>query len=201
MGTVGLVLVLVPTLAIGLYEIIPEKLFEERISRPSTVYARLGAWQLITEQISKSPVTGIGFNNLRDFLEERRIILEGVKSETHAHNSFLSILGELGLIGLLAYLAIGGSIIRTGLLLYRRGREPLQRWRGVALIAIITAYWVAALFATSLHVPTVSHVYVYLTAGAIAGLHVRRRSAMGFAGSILSRPPMIPVGATGESKA
>jgi O-antigen ligase len=201
MGTVGLVLVLIPTLAMGLYEIIPEKVFEERISRPSTVYARLGAWQIIGEQISTSPVTGIGFNNLRDILDENRIIFEGVKSETHAHNSFLSILAELGLIGLLAYLAIGGSIIRTGFLLYRTGRDLHQRWRGVALIAIITAYWMAGLFATSLHVPTVSHVYVFLTAGAIAGLHVRRRSAVALGGAILSRPPKIPVGATGESNA
>jgi O-antigen ligase len=200
MGTVGLLLVLVPTLAIGLYEVIPEEIFEARISRPSTVYARLGAWQLIAEQISKSPVTGVGFNNLRDILDDRRIIFEGIKSETHAHNSFLSILAELGLIGLLAYLAIGGSIVRTGLLLYQRGGELHQRWRGVALIAIITAYWVSALFATSLHLPTVSHVYVYITAGAIAGVHVRRRSVVA-AGSIRSRLTKIPVGAIGESKA
>jgi O-antigen ligase len=201
MGTAGLALVLVPTLAIGLYEIIPEKIFEERISRPSTVYARLGAWQLISEQISKSPVTGVGFNNLRDILDDRRIKFEGVKSETHAHNSFLSILAELGLIGLLAYLAIGGSIIRTGLLLYRRGRDLHQRWRGVALVSMMTAYWVAALFATSLHLPAVSHVYVYITAGAIAGLHVRRRSSLAREGILVSRPTKILSGVTGESKA
>jgi O-antigen ligase len=199
-GTVGLVFVLVPTLALGLYEITPEEVFKERISRPSTVYARLGAWQIIAEQISKSPVTGIGINNLRDILDERRILFEGVKSETHAHNSFISILAELGVIGLLAYLAIGGSIIRTGLLLYRRGHELHLRWRGVALIAIITAYWVAAMFATSLHVTTVSHVYLYLTAGAIAGLHVRRRSSVAFAGLNVSRTTNIPTIALHEPK-
>jgi hypothetical protein len=101
----------------------------------------------------------------------------------------------------LAYLAVGGSIIRTGFLLYRRGIELHQRWRGVALIAMITAYWVAALFATSLHVPSVSHVYLFLTAGAIAGVHVRRRSAVALPGSIMSRPTKVPAGAMGESKA
>ena len=147
------------------------------------MYARLGAWQNVIEAFSKSPAFGIGLNNLRDELEENRIRFEGVKSETHAHNAPLSILAEMGLLGLIVFSAIVISLLRTGLNLYRAGSNLRERWRGITVISIVAAYMVSALFVNSLYLTTVSHVYVYMCLGGIAGLQCRQRSVSALSAS------------------
>jgi O-antigen ligase len=174
-ATVGLVLLLGPILAAGFIEFTPEEIVQSRIERTSTVYARFGAWQNIVEELKKSPVFGIGFNNLRDVLQEKRVYVEGVKSETLAHNSFLSLAGEVGLLGLIAYLAIAGSIMWKGLILYKRGPTPRERWCGIVTISAMVAYLVHAFFDTSLYFPSITHVYMYMFVGGIAGLHGKRQ--------------------------
>jgi hypothetical protein len=172
----GLLFLMVPILALALYELTPDEIVEARIRRESTVYSRLGAWQNIAEEFSKAPVFGIGLNNLRDVLHVTRTYVEGVKSETHAHNSPLSIGAELGVAGFLVFAALAGSILLSGLNLYRKGPDVRARWRGIAVMAVVCSYFVGSIFANTLYIPAVSHVYVYLLVGGIVGLYGRQRA-------------------------
>lgn len=187
MTMAGLVLLLAPIIAVGSYGLTPEEVVDARVIRSSTIYARFGAWQNIIDETAKSPVLGIGLNNLRDVLDQTRTSFLGVKSETHPHNSYMSMLAELGLFGFFVFLGIVVSIFRTGLNLYRTGSNLPDRWRGIAVIAIITAYLVSALFTNALYLTTVSHVYVYVLVGGIAGLYAKRRSVSAFAATTINR--------------
>ena len=82
---------------------------------------------------------------------------------TTVHNSYLAIFSELGVIGLITYMAIAVSIIRTGLNLYRTGPRIRDRWQGVALIAVMAAYLTPALFANTIYILTpLHHLYTYV---------------------------------------
>jgi hypothetical protein len=97
------------------------------------------------------------------------------------------MIAELGLFGLFAYLAMVASIIRMSLSVYHGSRSLQQRWLGVAVVSIMVAYLVAALFANTLYLPTVSHIYLYVFVGAVAGLYSRRGPLSDFSPSVNSR--------------
>jgi hypothetical protein len=173
---ISLTLLLLAGGIIGLQTSASQEIVSERVTdKTQTIYARLGAWQLILQEVGKAPFFGIGLNDLRAVLSTTRIRVEGIKSEENPHNSFLSILAELGAGGLLTYLAIGVSILRMGLGLYREGTHVQDRWRGVMIVVTMAAYFVPALFVNSLYLPTSSNIYVYGFVGGIAGLYDRDR--------------------------
>jgi hypothetical protein len=86
----------------------------------------------------------------------------------------LTFLAELGIVGLLTYLAIVTAIIRMGLRLYQQGMYARDRWHGVTVVAIMAAYLLPALVSNTLNSKELSHVYVYAFMGGIAGLYSQR---------------------------
>jgi O-antigen ligase len=174
LAMIGLMFLLIPVIFISTQTSLFKETVGARLQRESTVYARFGAWEITLREAFKQPVFGTGLNNLRDVLAQSRIQFEGVKSETHHHNSFLAFFAELGVVGLFAYLMVVGTILFTGLTLYRRGAYPHDRWLGIGIIAIMAAYLVPALTSSLLHIPGVSHVYVFACIGAITGFCGRR---------------------------
>jgi O-antigen ligase len=174
LAIIGLTLLLVPVAFISTQTSLFKETVGARLERESTVYARFGAWELTLGEALKKPIFGIGLNNLRDVLAQSRTEFEGVKSETHHHNSFLAFLAELGVVGLFAYLMMVATIIARGLTLYRRAVHPHDRWWGISVVALMAAYLVPALTSSLLHIPAVSHVYVFVCIGAIAGVASRR---------------------------
>ncbi len=176
----GLLLLLLPVLFAGWQALLPERVIEDRLSQPTNVYARLASWYATLNLFGDNPVLGVGLNNSRRFLEARAVTFEGAKNLRSVHNSFLAMLAELGLIGFLAYLAIIGCLVQMAYRLYRDGPDLRDRWRGLAAIGILAAYLVPALFSGLLYMPTVSHTYVFVYMGALAGLYgrsQRRRNA------------------------
>jgi putative inorganic carbon (hco3(-)) transporter len=177
LGIIGVALLLVPVTVSSMHILIPDVVFEKRISDTGNVLARIGAWKITLEEAVKAPIFGVGLNNLRDILGTTQIRLQGVKSETTVHNSILSILTELGAIGLIAYLAIIISLILMGLRLYSRGMHSRDQWRGAVILGVMTAYLVPTLFANELYrVQNLGSVYIYAVLGGIAGLYSRRQA-------------------------
>lgn len=173
---VGLVLMLVPMAVISVASFVPKEITAGRIGNVGNVYGRLATWKAVIKQSGKAPIFGHGLNNTPLLLSESKERFGKYESWDSPHNSFLSMWIELGIVGLIAYLAIVGSIIQMGLSLYRTGPHSQARWRGVMVIAIMGAYLGPGLFANTLSATGLSHVYVYIFMGAIAGLHGRRRS-------------------------
>jgi O-antigen ligase len=172
---IGLMLIGLSVAVLGLQAPALQPIIEERVTqRTDTVYSRIGAWTIMMQETLKAPVFGIGLNNLRETLYTTRVRVMGQRSETHAHNSYLSLLAELGIVGLLAYLAIVTAIISMGLRLYGRGTHARDRWLGVTVVGIMVAYLVPALVANTLYGKELSHMYVYTFTGGIAGLYRQR---------------------------
>lgn len=142
---------------------------EQRVGNVANVLGRFSTWKAVAAQGIKNPVLGIGLNNTRDLLAE-------VSGEEGAdavygtvHNSFLTMFAELGLVGLCSYLAILVSLAYTGYVLYRRGKGPRERWRGVTMIGLLIAYQLPAMFASTLQMFGFGHLLVFLFLGGLVG--------------------------------
>jgi O-antigen ligase len=162
----GLGVGLLPIIFLGVLELAQTELLSARISNFSTIERRLTTWMSVVEAGSKSPVVGIGLNNLRNFLHASTLRGETMSTP---HNSYLSIFAELGAFAIFAYLAIMWSIYKTGLQIFRTERGINDRWRGLGLVAMLTAYLVPNLFTHLAYSPALLHVYLFVCAGAVAG--------------------------------
>jgi O-antigen ligase len=174
---IGLLFVLLPVLIVILQLFVPEEFFQGRIANPDNVIGRFATWKATIQIALEAPIFGLGLNNLHGALGNMRVNFGDFENYNTPHNSFLSMFVELGAIGLLAYLAIVVSIIQNGLRLYREGRSVQDMWRGITVVAIMIAYQLPSLFASTFYITGLIHVYVYAFAGAIAGLYSSRQSA------------------------
>jgi O-antigen ligase len=90
------------------------------------------------------PLFGIGFNTYRFAQLRYGFITKGEEADSHGvagtDNSFLFVLATTGLIGLLSYAALWGTIVR-------------QAWGNHVVVASITAIFIHSLFVNSLFYP------------------------------------------------
>ena len=105
-------------------------------------------WLANMDMIKERPLTGWGFGNYRQFREAFYQRYPDADTDAHAHNNFLQVWVDAGLIGLVAFLFLVGSIIVMGWRAYARQRaEPLKSltlgcWLGLVgfLIGGLTQY-------------------------------------------------------------
>jgi O-antigen ligase len=169
---IGLMMIGLAVVVLVLQLPVLQPMIEERVTqRTGSIYARIGAWVITLQETIKAPVFGIGLNDMREALYTTRTVFMGQKSETHVHNAYLTFLAELGIVGLLAYLAIVAAIIRIGLRLYQQGTQAQDRWRGATVVAIMVAYLLPAMVANTLYGKELSHTYIYAFIGGIAGFY------------------------------
>jgi len=173
----GLALLLLPVTVLGVQEFLGAEEVYSRVANTRTIYSRFETYRVMTGEMFRNPMFGIGLNNIRDVLfEKRHMMSSGIRSYYVSHNSYLSLLVELGVVGIVGYLGIMATIFRTGLQVFRMGKHARDRWRGIAVIAIMLAYLVPAAFDTTLYQTWVPHVYVFVYFGAIAGLYFPKPS-------------------------
>jgi O-antigen ligase len=176
LASIGLGIGLVPIIFLGILEVSQTEAVGERINAMNTIIARLNTYTIVINAGRENPIFGIGLNNLRDVLRYESHFVEGRTLGT-AHSSYLAIFSELGMTGLISYLAIMWSIYRTGLRIFRKGKSPKDRWWGAAIVAMLTAYLVPQLFSHMAYSPLLIHVYLFASLGAIAGRYERHRSS------------------------
>jgi len=83
---------------------------------------------------------------------------------------------EQGIAGLTAYLAIVICIMRKALRFYRMGTQPRERWWGVTVAAVMTAYLFPSLVAAKLHTPNAMlGIFVFALVGSVIGVYGRPR--------------------------
>ncbi len=91
-------------------------------------------WRNVVHQFLYSPLVGVGRGNLAAGAED-----PGVEGEPYAHNIYLGLLGEVGIIGFLVYALVG---VRVATLLARvRWGAPPGRTAGAVglmLAALVT---------------------------------------------------------------
>ena len=106
-----------------------------------------GAFVYVSMQMFKdSPITGFGFNQFqvrnRPYLDDRttNIRLESIRGYVH-HNSFLSLLVDLGLVGATLYLIAAISLIRNGWVV-----SPYARSGAVLSFCVIAVHGIQMAF-------------------------------------------------------
>jgi O-antigen ligase len=169
---ISLVFLLVPIVLLSVLALTPSQVVEERLGDEGTIQERLTTWRIVLHAGLEQPLFGIGLNDLRYVLG--RAVLQYWREDFRflrtTHNSYISILVELGVVGFLVYCMLIVSLIHRGVKLYRMGLTIQERWRGVAILGILTAHFTPFFFSNILYNWTVSHVYVFVCLGAIVGL-------------------------------
>jgi O-antigen ligase len=174
---------------------IPEEIIERRVGDVNTVNWRFARWQVAIEEGLANPIFGSGLNNMRDALGREGLNFSAV------HNAFLSLFAELGIVGLVSYLAIVVSIFQIGSRLYRMGVHAQDRWRGIAIIAAMTTYQVPGLFNNEFYSQKLGAIYLFVFIGAVAGVYSRsacvRRPFMAFNSQRWTRTASLPYNGAG----
>jgi O-antigen ligase len=149
---------------------------ESVILRASFTYV---SWQMFFDE----PLLGFGFGQFPKaklpYLSDRStpLHLESIRPYVH-HNMLLSLLTELGALGLGLFLLLLWLWGRAGWRLWRRGESsnPLVRWHGLVTLGVLVLYLVQALFHEMSFTPR-DHALLFYFAGVTCGLDGAARRA------------------------
>ncbi|MGH2559820.1 MAG: O-antigen ligase family protein [Thermomicrobiales bacterium] len=95
------------------------------------VYERLAHWKTGVAMVREHPITGIGAGNFSDRYREFAQVWRFRISRGHAHNTYIHMAAQSGLLGLLCYAGLLGTVAWRLTRSYRHCRNPGHR----ALIA------------------------------------------------------------------
>jgi len=123
-------------------------------------------WPNTMEMVRDFPVLGTGFGTYRYSFYQYDTDVSGNWS-THAHNDYLEILSDGGLIGLVLFMALfavlGLSVIR----MWINRRHPEMKMMGIGLLSAFTAVAIHSFFDFSLRIPSNLMFFTLLIALAI----------------------------------
>lgn len=92
---------------------------------------RLEIWRLTLKSINKTPLTGVGIGNFPVILSQAP---EWAKAGSSAHNFYLQLAAEVGIIGLLAVLAILWLIIKKAWQIFSQSPDQVFKIYGGAFL-------------------------------------------------------------------
>ena len=126
------------------------------------VLQRLAFWQAAVEMARENLWLGVGFGNYEPAYPDYAL-LNWPDPLGHAHNYYLNLLAEVGVVGLLAYLVLWAAVFWQTIRLLRRLDWPA---RGIALGLL--AVWVAISVHHLVDKLYVNNIYIHL--GVMLGL-------------------------------
>ncbi len=116
------------------------------------VKERMAYWFGGIHMAEDHPWQGVGLGNYGQEYDAKYFTSPFMKSQVHAHNYYIHITAETGVIGLAAYLLLIGGVFATGVGAVRRTvRDPFARALALGGIGVIVAVTVHNLF-EDLHV-------------------------------------------------
>jgi O-antigen ligase len=105
-------------------------------------------WAAAIDETEQHPALGIGLNQFRQVAEQRDLTERGLPLE-NAHNIFLSLGVETGLIGLACFIAFLGAVSRRALRAIRVA-DPAARGLAIGLMASLVGFLIQGLTANQL---------------------------------------------------
>lgn len=119
------------------------------LSSERNVSVRIEVWQRALWLIRDSPVTGVGLNTFALVASSRypfnSLTVEEALLLTHAHNVFLQVAVDVGIPGLVAYLAVLLGFGAAGWSVCQHFRQGPLRALGIGLLGSMLAYHVFGL--------------------------------------------------------
>jgi O-antigen ligase len=108
--------------------------------------ARIETWQSLLQVVKQHPIDGIGFTGLGYVLPDIGTALGLADVKDSAHNTYLRMLAEMGVLGILLFVALMGRCLWLAEAVIRRGRSAFDRAIGVALSSATLSMLVACAF-------------------------------------------------------
>lgn len=141
--------------------------FQRMTNIGNTIGGREVFWNIAGEMISDSPVIGKGIGTYNAYLDDIGFTYYGDSWTSHAHNSYIQIFAETGIIGLsLMIFAIGYTLIRTIILIVKKYKKPtneyeIERKRQLYIsLAIQILFCIYALTGNPFH--KFQELYIYI---------------------------------------
>ncbi len=148
-------LAITATLAVPLITLLPnspvQRFLHPTMSDDFGVDARLVAWNAGLRMFRENPVFGIGLGNFRPRMAVYRAA-DDLEIVSLAHNAYLEIAAEMGLVGLVAFVTLLGATFVTfehARLLAVRSRTPLLQQAALGLQAGLAGCCVSVFFLTA----------------------------------------------------
>ena len=142
---------------VGLFYFLSLKNAAETTARSSTIRFRLYAWRYAGEMIAQRPFRGHGQGGfvlagdshaINDVLHDPQVLAARI---AHAHNEWLEVFVDLGLVGFVLIGAIVVLTLRSGWLALR-SRPPPVRWTLIGLMSALVGLCVEEFFSVGLRV-------------------------------------------------
>lgn len=142
----------------------------------SSIYARLLMWGTSFKMIKDKPIFGSGIGTFRmnylgyqaQYLKKNPNYIKYYIKAGEAHNEYLQMWAELGIIGLGLFLSIFYFIYRTVFNFYRKNKNGEDRLIILSLITGITCFMIHSLFTFALHVPVLGSIFFIIVGLTIA---------------------------------
>jgi O-antigen ligase len=131
---------------------------------------RMAHWQTALAMWEQHPVVGIGAGNFDDRFTEFAVHPQFIQSQGHAHNFYLHMLAESGIIGLTAYLLFLGATFWIGWRAYR-SQDAFASYLGIGAIGLSTALMVHNVF-ENLHVLNITVQMMAVWALALVAMRI-----------------------------
>jgi O-antigen ligase len=129
------------------------------------VVERMAHWQAAIAMAERRPWLGVGFGNYEAAYPDFALI-NWPLALGHAHNYYLNLLAETGILGLVVYMMMGAVIIRLTYQALRQAPSPVEQGIALGLMGVWTHLAVHSLF-DKLYVNN-----LFLTVGVLLGLLV-----------------------------
>jgi O-antigen ligase len=151
----------------------PSELLRARVSDSDNVYFRFNVWVAGVGMLRAYPLFGVGFGHfalhlaayLRDLVWIPSVNISN--GGTIAHNTFLSVAAELGLVGLTLYVFVIRGVFKSA----AAGARAAWGTRGMTWVAGFSlVYFVNAQFITAHEL--IPNLLYFLILGAIAGMRL-----------------------------
>lgn len=134
------------------------KRLESRTGNTSTIEYRLAHIERGWAMFRENPVVGVGINRYNVEVEKYTSSTRNLKDLSHAHNTWITLLAELGLIGFVAYVIPFILVLSKCLLLYLR--YPRHR-AFLGILAGITLGFLMMSVSIDLRTDLYSHTFLF----------------------------------------
>jgi len=126
---------------------------------------RISIYRNTVNMIKHHPLVGVGVNTFsKNYLSYKLPEPPGAETPPHvyAHNNFLHMAGDIGLLGLFSFLWFLFRFFKDNLRTYRRFKDTFLKVTCISLCACIIAFLVNGMTETSLYYSRVSMIFWYL---------------------------------------
>jgi O-antigen ligase len=92
-----------------------------------TANGRYYLWERAIEMYQEKPIFGYGFGSFNKYASYKGVILTASHEwESHAHDIYIQVLGEMGIVGLISFILLAGCGIATFINIYKK-KDILER--------------------------------------------------------------------------